>query len=64
MDGPAGAGGDGPALLLRASGLLQVAAGEEVRGVQIRAAAVIRGGRALFKMTGRKEHVDGLVSWF
>ena len=26
------------------------------------AAAVIRGGRALFEMIGRKEHVDGFLS--
>ena len=28
------------------------------------AAAVIRGGRALLGMIGRKGHVGGLLSWF
>ena len=27
------------------------------------AAAVIRGGQALFKLTGRKEHVGGFLSF-
>ena len=37
---------------------------EEVPANSVPAAAVIRGGRALFGMTGRKEFVGGFLSWF
>ena len=37
---------------------------EEVPANSVPAAAVIRGGRALFGMTGRKEFVGGFSSWF
>ena len=37
---------------------------KEVPANSVPAAAVIRGGRALFGMTGRKEFVGGFSSWF
>ncbi len=37
---------------------------EKVPANSVPAAAVIRGGQALFEMIGRKEHVDGLSTFF
>ena len=44
------------------SGRIMTVPEEEVPANSVPAAAVIRGGRVLFGMTGRKESVGGLLS--